>query len=334
MQPSSEQPAYIEEAFGILTDDQLYLDCILVKPPALTDAMLQALRVWVPKAPLTKISLIGCARQEVAAAGPGSAIAHLVFDLRGTGESDFKDANYELDLQAIRAWAAERFGAINVGFYGTPYLEYGRVHMLPLRAAVPVEHYVYPAIGRPTDRAIVYLATYGNFNAQDEALCLGLSQASYHVYALDPLRYLLHASAASRLSPSDLWSDFRLFLPTLPGAPVLISQPIASGLGLVWGAGAPEIRGVIAIGRAQMAFRPSHIFKNENPHTFFVSRYAQRLSPRPLVLVMDGRSRREDADELATLYQMSGPPHRLERIPQVDVEFLLKMLEWIERGSN
>ena len=92
--------------------------------------------------------------------------------------------------------------------------------------------------------------------------------------------------------------------------------------------------GLVAIGRAQMGFRPSHIFKNENPHTFFVSRYAQRLSPRPLALVMDRRSRREDADELATLYQMSGPPHRLERIPQVDTEFLLKMLHWIGNGGS
>ena len=334
MQPPTEQPAYVEEAFGILTDDQLYLDCILVRPPSLPDEALRAIRVWVPKTPLTKVSLIGCARQEVAAAGSQSAIAHLVFDLRGTGESDYKDANYEMDLQGIRAWALERFGPISIGFYGTPDMEYGRVHLLPLRPAVPLEHYVFPAVGRPTGRTIVYLATYGNFVNDDAALCRELAQAGYHVYALDPLRYLLHASAIERLSPPDLWQDFRLFLPTLPGPPIVISQPIAAGLGLVWAAGMPEVRGAIVIGRAQMAFRPAHIFKNENPHTFFVSRYAQRLSPRPLVLVMDGRSRREDADELATLYQMSGPPRRLERTPRVDAEFLLRMLTWIEnRGS-
>ena len=72
---------YIEETFGILTDDELYLDCILVKQANVSDADLRVLRVWVPKYPLTKTSVLTCARQEVQSYGPDGTIAHLVFDL-------------------------------------------------------------------------------------------------------------------------------------------------------------------------------------------------------------------------------------------------------------
>lgn len=322
---------YLEEPFGILTDDNLYLDCILVKPPNLTDPNTRGLRVWVPKVPLSKASLIACARQEVTAQGADGQIAHLIFDLRGTGESDYKDSNYEMDLRAIRAWTEERFGNIPVNFYGFPTIENGRVYLLPVRPAVVIEHYVYSAIGKPTTKTILYLATYGNFTPADENLCMELAKAGYHVYAMDPLRYMLHASAVSRLSPEDLWADLRFFIPTLPGAPIILAQPIAAGLGIVWASGIEEVAGIIAIGRTQVGFRPAHIFKNENPHTFMAGRYARRISPRPLVLVLDGRARREDADELATIYQMSAQPCKLERATKIDVEFLLKQLAWIEK---
>jgi len=36
-------PPYIEENFGILTDDDLYLDAILIKPANLTDETLRVL---------------------------------------------------------------------------------------------------------------------------------------------------------------------------------------------------------------------------------------------------------------------------------------------------
>ena len=72
--------AYVEEQFGILTDDDLYLDCVLVRPAEMEDENLRVLRVWVPKYPLTKSSLITCARQEVQAFGRQNKLAHLVFD--------------------------------------------------------------------------------------------------------------------------------------------------------------------------------------------------------------------------------------------------------------
>ncbi len=331
--PNGTPPAYTEEQFGVLTDDGLYLDCVLVRPPDLRDEDLTGLRVWVPKLPLTKVSVLACARKEVLGAGANSRIGHLAFDLRGTGESDFRDAHYDHDLKAIRLWAEERFGQVEVRYYGTPTLSRGRVFQLPLRPNVLLEHYLIDAAGEPTRRCLLYLATYGNFNLPDEAICWELAQAGFHVVAVDPWRYLLHASLGERLTPGVLLDDFRLFMETFPGPPIVISQPTAGGLGLLWAAGTPEVRGAIVIGRAQVGLRAPHIFDNGNPHTFFTGRFAARLSPRPLALVLDGRARREDADELAALYQASLPPHRLEKVKRVDAEFLGQLVAWIDSGG-
>ncbi|MFQ5434305.1 MAG: hypothetical protein ACE5FD_05460, partial [Anaerolineae bacterium] len=124
-------PHYAEESFGILTDDELYLDCILIRPVKLKDEELKVLRVWVPKYPLSKSSVITCARQEVKSYGPDSKIAHLVFDLRSTGDSDgmMGDDNFDLDLTAVADWADERFGKINFGFLGFPTIDGGKVNV-------------------------------------------------------------------------------------------------------------------------------------------------------------------------------------------------------------
>ncbi len=196
------------------------------------------------------------------------------------------------------------------------------------------ELYVYPAKGIPSPRTVVYLATYGNFSAADEAICLGLSQAGYSVHAMDPLRYLLHASHRSRVTKELLWEDFIALCRTMMGPPIVVAQPISAGMGLIWAAGVEMVQGIIAIGRAQAAFIPSHIFENDNPHAFFVSRYVKQISPRPLVLVVDGRSRKEDLEELSTLYQMSQQPHRLEKIQSVGVERLTSLLQWIEEPTK
>ena len=51
---------YEEEEFGVLSSDDLYLDCVLVRPKALKDSQLELLYVWVPRYPLTKTTLINC----------------------------------------------------------------------------------------------------------------------------------------------------------------------------------------------------------------------------------------------------------------------------------
>lgn len=329
---------YVEEQFGILTDDDLYLDCVLVKPYEMTDEDLRVLRVWVPKYPLTKTSVITCARQEVKSYGPKGKIAHLVFDLRGTGDSDgvLGDHNFDLDLVAVQEWAKERFGRINFGFLGTPSLENGRVNLWPLRAGSVMESYYYPpASSILAPPCILYLSTYSNFSKGDDALCRSLSKAGYHVYGMDPLRYLLHASAQHRLNPDHLWDDLRILCQMLPGKPIILAQPLAAGLGLLWTSRVNQIRGVVAIGRAQAGLSPKHIFQNNNPYTFLVDRYVSDIAPRPLALVMHTKSSLGgDEDEMNGLFHTSKPPHRFERTSKLSLNLLQELLTWAVENSK
>lgn len=328
---------YVEESFGILTDDDLYLDCVLVKPANLKDENLKVLRVWVPKFPLTKSSIINCARQEVRSYGPDGKIAHLVFDLRGTGDSEggMGDQNFHLDLQAVSSWAEERFGKINFGFLGFPTSEEGRVNLWPLRPGSMMESYYYVPTGNtPNPPCILYLSSYGNFSRTDDALCVSLAEAGYHVYGLDPLRYLLHASANSKLNPDDLYEDLRILIQMLPSNPIVVAQPLASGLAMIWAAGVKKLQGLVGIGRSQAGLAPSHIFHNNNPYTYLVHRHVAKIAPRPLVLVLHkNHPLGGDDDELATLYQSSKPPHRFERVDQVNSAFLLEMIKWIRENQ-
>jgi hypothetical protein len=325
---SSPRP-YVEEAFGILTDDDLYLDCILVKPAVTPDTALQALRVWVPRYPLTKGSVLTCARQEVQAAGQEGRTAHLVFDLRGTGESEGQpgDRRFDLDLEAIRLWAGERFGAIGLAFLGRPYGQ-EQVDVRPIRPGVVMETYHYPASqARPP---VFYLATYGHFAESDEALCLALAEAGHEVFAIDPLRYLLHASAAEPLSVATLWADATAFVADLPGAPLVVGQPVAAGLGLLWTAGVDDIAGVVAIGHAQVAFKPAHIFANSNPHTFFLGRYVDRIAPRGAAFVkLTGHRLGGDDEEMAALYHTCAEPRRAVQTKALTPTLLLDLLNWL-----
>lgn len=326
--------SFTEEPFGILTDDNLYLDCVLVKPVSMTDEELRAIRVWVPKFPLTKSSVITCARQEVKSHGAKRKVAHLVFDLRGTGDSEgaLGDHAFKLDLHAVSEWAKERFGRINFSFLGTPETADGRVHLWPLRAGSVMESYHYPATGNLLPPTVLYLSTYGNFSQTDETICIKLAEAGYHVYGLDPLRYLLHASANHRLNPDDLAADLQILIQMLPSKPIIIGQPLAAGLGLLWASRVNKAAGVIAIGRAQAGLSPSHIFHNNNPYTYLLHRHVPDISPRPMALVMiQGNALGGVEDEMATLMQSSKLPHRLEQVNKLSVDLLLELLTWVQR---
>jgi pimeloyl-ACP methyl ester carboxylesterase len=329
---------YIEESFGILTDDDLYLDCILVRPPNLPDEAIQSLRVWVPKFPLTKSSVITCARQEVQFSGAQRKVAHLVFDLRGTGESEgvMGDENFDQDLHAVREWAKERFGNINFGFLGTPYSEYGRVNLWPLRPGSMMESYYYPAVSSAVNPpSLLYLSTYGGFGKTDDVVCTRLAQAGYDVYGVDPLRYLLHASAQNRLKPEDLWEDMKFLNQMLPAPPILIGQPMAAGLALLWASRVPQVKGVIAIGRAQAGFSPAHIFQNSNPYTYLLSRYAREIAPRPAALVMlTEHTMGGDEQEVAALYQSLQEPRRLEKLDRLSFTTLQELIEWVRQKGK
>ena len=326
---------YAEEPFGILTDDNLYLDCVLVKPTGISDEDLRAIRVWVPKYPLTKSSVITCARQEVRSHGAKRKVAHLVFDLRGTGDSEggMGDQDFKQDMHAIAEWAKERFGRINFGFLGTPDSGNGRVHLWPLRPGSVMESYHYPATGSLTPPTVLYLSTYGSFSRTDATICTKLAAAGYEIYGLDPLRYLLHASADHRLSPDDLAADLQLLIQMLPDKPIIIGQPLAAGLAMLWASRVNKVTGVIAIGRAQAGLSPSHIFHNNNPYTYLLHRHVPDISPRPLALVqLKGNALGGDEDEMATLMQSSNMPHRLEQVSSLSLDLLLELLTWVEQS--
>ncbi len=328
---------YEEEEFGILTDDNLYLDCILVRPTHMPDEALKGIRVWVPKHPLTKNTLLTCARQEVRAHGQKHKIAHLVFDLRGTGDSDgvLGDHQFELDLKATKAWARERFGRINFGFLGTPTLKNGRVNLWPLRIGSVMESYYYPpSSSELAPPSILYLATYGNFSQTDDVICSRLAKEGYSVYGVDPLRYLLHASAKRTLKPEDLWEDADLLTQMLVSNAVIIAHPLSAGLGLIWASRISRINGIIAMGRAQAGLSPKHIFQNNNPYTFMLHRYTPNIAPRPLCLVkLNGHPLGGDDKELNSLFDSSQEPHRLERIDQLSIKFFLSQLDWIRESA-
>lgn len=325
-------PAYIAESFGILTDDDLLLDCVLFKPARTDDDTLKALRVWVPRYPLTKGSVITCARREVDALSSNAQVAHLVFDLRGTGDSEGMagDHNFDADLRAVRLWARERFGDISVGFLGRPQGD-EQIAVRPIRPGVVMETYHFHPSGGSQQIPLVYLATYGNFSKADEALCQELASAGYDVMAMDPLRYLLHASATERLKAPQLWQDLQTLCDQLPQPPILLGQPVSAGLALFWASGVEAVRGVLALGQAQRAFRPSHIFANDNPHTYFLGRYVHKIAPRPVAYVRQtAHPLGGNRDELSALYQTSGSPRSLKETERATTAYLLQRLTWLQ----
>ncbi|MBP7997766.1 MAG: hypothetical protein KA314_20020 [Chloroflexi bacterium] len=336
MEPVTLELNYIEETFGILTDDDVYLDCLLLRPKNTSDTQLKALHIWVPRHPLTKATLITCARQEINALGNNATTAHLLFDLRGTGESEGgqRDRNFDMDLAGIKAWAQERFGDIRLGFLGIPDSKNGRVRLTPIRPGVVMENYFFPARlieGETTHQPVIYLSTFSSFTPIDDALCAALSRAGYDVYGLDPLRYLLHASSRERLTPNILWGDWRAFCRMIGESLLMVAQPISAGLALLLAANIDQIKGVVAIGRAQMAFKPWHIFSQENPYSFMLARHVSNLSPRPVLFILNERQKRqEEIDELNTLYQTAMEPRKLVRVPQVDPNVLIRSVAWLE----
>jgi hypothetical protein len=186
----------------------------------------------------------------------------------------------------------------------------GQVYLWPMRAGSVIESYHYPSqTGGVNPPTLVYLSTYGNFSRSDDLLCTRFAREGYNVFGIDPLRYLLHASTNRRLKPEDLWDDMQQLAQMLPGPPVILAQPVAAGLAILWASNISKVRGVIAVGKAQASFAPGHIFANNNPYTFLLSRYVGDLAPRPFALVqIKGHPLGADDQEIAALANSSKPP--------------------------
>ncbi len=325
---------YEEEYFGILSNDNLYLDAMMVKQVGAQDEEIRVLRVWVPKYPLTKTSVITCARQEMKSYPPNSGIAHLVFDLRGTGDSDalLGNKDYHTDLRSIKAWAQERFGKINFGLLGFPSSEHSSVHMWPLQPGSMLESYHYSAKGQNVSpQTVLYFSSYGNFNHQDEEYCVTLAEEGYDVYGMDIYRYLLHASAKKKITPKMLAKDIQLLIDMLPSPPMLIAKPMAAGTALLLAANVPSIRGVLSIGRAQSGLMAKHIFDHTDTAVFDLRKVIGTIAPRPVVLIHHkGNAMGGNEKRMNILFKNSKEPHRLEKTQKISGGLLLNLLAWME----
>jgi len=200
---------------------------------------------------------------------------------------------------------------------------------------VIMETYHYHAPAGSAATPLIYLATYGNFSADDEATCQALAAAGYDVLAMDPLRYLLHASARGRVTIPELWQDLQAFCSRLPAAPLLLGRPVSAGLALLWASGVEEVCGVLALGQTQRAFQPHHIFANDNPHTFFLARYVHKIAPRPAAFVLESEHPLGgNRDELSALHETCTGPRRLQEVDRASTEHLLELLSWLQNPTK
>ena len=105
-------------------------------------------------------------------------------------------------------------------------------------------------------------------------------------------------------------------------------------MSLLWASGSENILGVIAIGSAQLAFKPHHIFRNDNPHTYFLSRYVHKIGPRPISFIfLQGHPLGGDRDEMAALYQTASGSREIKQVAEITPDFLLQQLSWLQKQS-
>ena len=321
---------FTEEHFGILTDDGLALDATLVRPPGQADGQVLVVQAWVPKFPLTRGSVLTAARREAAAAGELSRTVNLTFDLRGSGESDGapSDEGFKIDLHSAHEWAKERFGP-KVAFrpFGFPDLgQANHLITLPLRPGVLAELYRYNPPGQ-SKANVLYFSRYTNFAREDDALCRAVAGDGYTVYGGDLMRYLL---LAAPLSLEALWADGAILAKMLGRPLCLVARSFAAGPALIMAAGVKVISGVIVTGPAQEGLAPRHIFSQENPAHFMLSRQITKLPPRPLIFLWDrSESGHLSPDGLKSMHNLVEGPRLWGIVPQINAGILLHALGWL-----
>ncbi len=326
--------AYLEEHFGILTDDGLALESTLVRPVRLDDKDVRSVQVWVPKYPLTRSSMLPVARREIVALGPGAATVNLTFDLRGSGESDGVPSRegFEVDLHAAHEWAKERFGP-KVAFRPLGFPDLGEAEnllALPIRPGVLTELYSY-APDDPNDVSVLYYSTYARFERKDDALCRAMADRGYKVYGADMLRYLL---AAAPLTLEDLWKDGTVLLSRLGRPLFMIARAYAAGPAFMMALGAPEVAGVMVTGPSQEGFTPLGLFSGENPNRLVLTRHARKFAPRPLLFLWNrAEAGKLDPESLRQVYAAAGKPRLWGVIPDLDSATLLNGLEWLRSNQ-
>jgi hypothetical protein len=111
----------------------------------------------------------------------------------------------------------------------------------------------------------------------------------------------------------------------------VIGMPMAAGLALFGAAGVQEIKGVIAIGQAQIGLNASHIFEKSSSYNFFLSRHVYSIAPRPVVFVNFERHPLGHAgDEQDVLFELCGEPKQTAASREMSPAFLLSQIAWID----
>lgn len=323
-----------EEHFGILTDDALALEATLVRAAGCSDEEVRSVRVWLPKYPLTRSSVLPAARAEARALGAESRAIYLTFDLRGSGESDGEpsDEGFEIDIHSAHEWAKERFGP-EVAFQVCGFPDLGaanRLVALPLRPGVLVELYRYHPDDVETQAHVIYLSRYGHFGREDDALCRSVADAGYVVYGGDLLRYLLLAGPLT----TETFAQDAAGLAVQLGRPLyLVARALAAGPALLMASTVPAVNGVVVTGEAQEGLAAAHLFSQENPARLMLLRQVKKLAPRPAVFFWDVAEAGGAApDDLKALSDVTQRPRLWGMIPKIDAPILLKALGWL--GEN
>lgn len=323
-----------EEYFGILTDDGLVLDATLFRPAGLDDGRVGSVRVWVPKYPLTRSSVITAARRAPNVWEDNQGVVSLVFDLRGTGESDGMPgmAGLDIDLASIQEWAKERFGtAVNVEFLGFPEMgSAAGLLTMPIRPGVLAEFYRYDSPGKRKG-IVLYFSHYYNFNKLDDTLCSEVAAGGFTVYGGDLMRYLL---LAAPLAPDVLAQDASMMIERLGKPTFIVARALAAGPALMIASQVPGVAGVIVTGPAQDGLTYDYLFDLFNPANFMISRTIKKLAPRPAVFLWNKSETDEHlADSLRLIYTQTEKPRLWGIIPQVNGAILLNALNWCLQNS-
>ena len=324
----------VEETFGILTDDGLALEATLVRSANLFDRDVRVVQAWVPKYPLTRSSVLQAARYDSLASGLASSTANIAFDLRGSGESDGVPSRegFDIDLRSVHAWAQERFGP-NVVFRQMGFPELGganRLITLPLRPGVVAELYRYNPPGR-NKANIIFFSRYTHFSHRDDALCRAIADDGFTVYGSDLMRYLL---LAAPLTVEALYKDANTLAAQTQQPLFFIGRAFSAGPTLLMATGTPAINGVIVTGPAQEGLTLPHIFSQENPARFLLSRYIKALEPRPSVFLWNqSESGQLSPEGLQTLHSMLESPSLWGMIPKINAKVLLNALVWLINNS-
>ena len=223
-------------------------------------------------------SVLPAARREVMGAGSASTTANLVFDLRGTGESEgVPDAEgFAIDVHSAQEWAKERFGE-DVRFRSLGFPELGHAdHLvnLPLRPGVIAELYCYNPPKTPQG-CVLYFSRYSDFSRQDDEICSALAAGGYTVYGGDLMRYLL---LAAPLTLDALLKDNQTLSTRLSQPLYVVARSHAAGPALLVAGHTPAISGVIVTGPAQEGMTNSFLFDRSNPSQWLL---AQRFRCSP-----------------------------------------------------